>query len=123
MSLCRLVKWVIRKVSGKTAEEEDESYANNKVERLSKEHQNLCKKMEAKIEEYTHLQKLDKISKLEINKLKNRIKVFQQNLEKLNSNFEELSNTEFTETDKRLSEIHTEYHQSNQAYFDYEING
>ena len=121
MSLCRLVKWVIRKVSGKTAEEEDESYANNKVKKLSKEHQNLCKKMEEKIEEYTHLQKLDKISKLEINRLKKRIQEFQEHLERLKSNFEELSNAEFPETDNRLSEIHTEYHQSNQVYFDYEI--
>ena len=114
------------RITGRPDEDElyhdrDESYHDRKVKRLIKVHGKLYVIMEAKLQEYKYLQKLHNITKREKNKLKIRIHVFEQHIERLQDNLEELLNLNFEEAYQRFSEIHREYHDSNDAYHHYEV--
>ena len=114
------MRWMYRKITGRP-DDEDESYLDRKVKRIIKAHGRLYEKMEAKLQEYEDLQKLHNIARREKKKLEARIHVFKQHIERLQDNLEELLNSNFTEADKRLSEIHREYHDSRNAYSHYEV--
>ena len=114
------------RITGRPDEDElyhdrDESYHDRKVKRLIKVHGKLYVIMEAKLQEYKYLQKLNNITRREKNKLKIRIHVFEQHIERLQDNLDELLNLKFEEADKRFSEIHREHHDSNDAYDHYEV--